>query len=167
MIEDVARARGCPIVRTKVGQSYAIHALLQEDGVLAGEGSGGVAVPAFHPAFDGFLTIGLVLETMARSGKRRLRARRRACPGITSSRKSSTALRPESTPSCHEVKRFFHHHRGIDTSDGIRVDDKHGWIQVRTSTTEPMIRVVAEDRSPERARRRADEVIDFINGLIQ
>ncbi|MGD0782740.1 MAG: phosphoglucosamine mutase, partial [Candidatus Aminicenantales bacterium] len=70
MIEDVAAARRSPIVRTKVGQSYAIQALLQEDGILAGEGSGGVAIPAFQPAFDGFLTMGHILETLAKSGQR-------------------------------------------------------------------------------------------------
>jgi phosphomannomutase len=166
MIEDVARGRGCPIVRTKVGQSYAVHSLLQEGGVLAGEGSGGVAVPAFHAAFDGLLTVGLVLETIARR-KKSLSELVGELPRYHNVKEKLYCPPAKVHSVVSEVKRFFHRHRGIDTSDGVRVDDEHGWVQVRTSTTEPMIRVVAEDRSPERARRRADEVIDLINGLIQ
>jgi phosphomannomutase len=166
MIEDVARSRGCPIVRTKVGQSYAVHALFQEEAVLAGEGSGGVAVPAFHAAFDGFLTIGLVLETIARRNKP-VSELVGALPRYHNVKEKLYCPPAKVHSVVSEVKRLFHHHPGIDTSDGVRVDDEHGWVQVRTSTTEPMIRIVAEDRSPERARRRADEVIDFINGLLQ
>jgi phosphomannomutase len=165
MIEDVARARNCPLIRTKVGQSYAIQALLQEGGVLAGEGSGGVAAAAFQPAFDAFLTMGLVLGVMARTGK------------------PLSQLAGE-LPRYHIVKEKIHcpparihsivdevrgHFRGhdVDTSDGLRVEDRSGWVQVRTSGTEPMIRVIAEDLDQEKARERADEVIRFITPLVQ
>jgi phosphomannomutase len=165
MIEDVARVRGCPIVRTKVGQSHAIHTLLQEEGVLAGEGSGGVAVPAFQPAFDGFLTIGLVLETMARRSMT-LSGLAGELPRyhIVKEKLYCPPARVHSVVS--EVRKFFRRHE-VDTSDGIRVEDEHGWILVRTSATEPMIRVIAEDGSSARARARADEVISFINPLTQ
>lgn len=166
MIEDVARSRNCPIVRTKVGQSYAIHTAFQEDAVLAGEGSGGVAVPTFHPAFDSLLTVGLVLETIARRAKP-LSALVAALPRYHNVKEKLPCPPARVHSVVSEVKKFFHRHRDIDTSDGVRVDDENGWVQVRTSTTEPMIRIVAEDRSPERARRRADEIIDFINGLVQ
>ncbi len=166
MIEDVARSRGCPIVRTKVGQSYAIHAAFQEEAILAGEGSGGVAVPAFHPAFDAFLTIGLVLDAVARRGKP-LSELVAALPRYHNVKEKLYCPPAKVHSVVSEVRKLFHHHRDVDVSDGVRVDDENGWVQVRTSTTEPMIRILAEDRSPERARRRADEVIDFINGLVQ
>ena len=166
MIEDVARGRGCPIVRAKVGQSYAVHALLQEEAVIAGEGSGGIAVPAFHPAFDGLLTIGLVLETIARR-KKSVSELVGGLPRYHNVKEKLPCPPAKVHSVVSEVRRLFQRRRAIDASDGIRVDDEHGWIQVRASTTEPMIRVLAEDRSPERARRRADEVIDFITGLIQ
>jgi phosphomannomutase len=160
MIEDVARARGCPIVRTKVGQSYAVYALQQEEAVLAGEGSGGVAFRAFHPAFDGFLTMGYILETLARQGKKVSRLIEELPRyHIVKEKIYCPPARIHSVVS--EVKKFFRRHE-IDASDGIRVEDKTGWVQVRTSGTEPMIRIIAEDESKERARERADEVIQFI-----
>jgi phosphomannomutase len=165
MIEDVTRDRRCPLVRTKVGQSHAIQTLLQEGGVLAGEGSGGVAIAAFQPAFDGFLTMGYILEIVARTGKPLSRlAEELPRYHIVKEKLYCPSTRIHSVVS--EVKRHFRRHE-IDTSDGVRVEDKTGWVQVRTSATEPMIRVIAEDRSKEKARERADDVIRFIQPLVQ
>ena len=165
MIEDVARARNCPLIRTKVGQSYAIQALLQEGGVLAGEGSGGVAAAAFQPAFDAFLTMGLVLGVMARTGKP-LSQLAGELPRyhIVKEKIHCTPARIHSIVD--EVRGHFSGH-DVDTSDGLRVEDRSGWVKVRTSGTEPMIRVIAEDLDQEKARERADEVIRFITPLVQ
>jgi phosphomannomutase len=165
MIEDVARDRGCPLVRTKVGQSFAVHALLQEEAVLAGEGSGGVAIADFQPAFDSFLTMGFILQTMAKRGQKisRLVAELPRYHIV----KEKIYCPPTKVHSVvSEVKKFFRRHE-IDASDGIRVEDKTGWVQVRTSGTEPMIRIIAEDQNKAKARERADEVIRFIDVLIQ
>ena len=70
MIEDVAAAGAARSCGPRSASRTLIHAALQEEAVLAGEGSGGVAAMDFQPAFDGFLTMGLVLETMAKTGRR-------------------------------------------------------------------------------------------------
>ena len=165
MIEDVARGRKCPLIRTKVGQSYAIQTLLEENGVMAGEGSGGVALAKFQPAFDSFLTMGAVLKAMARRGKK-ISQLVEELPRYHIVKEKIYCPPTKIHSVVNEVKKFFRH-PDMDTSDGIRVEDKRGWIQVRTSGTEPMIRVIAEDEAKERARQRADEVIHFINLVIK
>jgi phosphomannomutase len=165
MIEDVARARRCPLVRTKVGQSHAIHALLQDGGVLAGEGSGGVAFAAFQPAFDGWATMGFLLEAMARSGKR-LSPLVGALPHYHIV-KEKIYCPPSLIHSIVDAvgKRFGG--RAVDTGDGVRVEDRGGWLQVRISATEPMIRIIAEDRSRERVRTKADEILHELELLMR
>ncbi len=165
MIEDVAAAWRSPIVRTKVGQSYAIQALLQEEGVLAGEGSGGVAFPAFQPAFDGFLTMGHILETLAKSG-RRLSALAGALPRYHIV-KEKIYCPPSIIHSVVDAAETLFHGKAVDTGDGLRAEDRGGWVQVRISATEPMIRVIAEDRSKERARAKADEILHELELLIR
>jgi phosphomannomutase len=160
MIEDVTRSRNCPLIRTKVGQSHAIQTLLQENG-----GSGGVALAKFQPAFDGFLTMGMILEAMARRGKK-ISQLVKQLPRYHIVKEKIYCPPTKIHSVVDEVKKFF---RGqeMDTSDGIRVEDKQGWVLVRTSGTEPMIRVIVEDSAKDRARQRADEVIHFINLIIK
>jgi phosphomannomutase len=165
MIEDVAAAHNCPVVRTKVGQSHAIQALLQDEGVLAGEGSGGVAMAAFQPAFDGFLTMGYILETLASSSKR-LSALVGALPRYHIV-KEKIYCPPSIIHSVVEAAQSIFHGRAVDTGDGLRVEDRGGWIQVRISGTEPMIRVIAEDRNKERARTKADEILHELELLMR
>ncbi len=165
MIEDVARKNKCSLLKTKVGQSYLVQSLIEEDAVMAGEGSGGVAVARFQPAFDGFLTMGLVLEIMAKSGKKISRLVKEL-PEYHIVKEKIYCPSPKIHSVVSEVKKHFSD-RDIETSDGIRADFETGWVQVRASATEPMIRVIAEDRSKEKARERAEKVINFIYPLIK
>jgi phosphomannomutase len=148
-----------------VGQSHAIQALLQEEAVLAGEGSGGVAIPAFQPAFDGFLTMGHILETLARSGKR-LSALIGALPRYHIV-KEKIYCPPSIIHSVVDAAGALFHGKAVDTGDGLRAEDRGGWVQVRISATEPMIRVIAEDRIKERARAKADEILHEVELLIR
>ena len=70
MVEALARAHGQRVVRGPVGESQIVDLGLAEGAVLAGEGSGGVAVLPLGVAYDGLLALGLVLEEMATSGGR-------------------------------------------------------------------------------------------------
>jgi len=165
MIEDVARKNSCPLLKTKVGQSHSIQALLAEEAVLAGEGSGGIAVAKFQPAYDGFLTMGLICEMLAKT-KKKISEYIKTLPEFHIVKEKIYCPSAKIHSVVKEVKKLFEKQE-IDETDGIRVEDKDGWIQVRTSATEPMIRVIAEDKSREKARERVEGVLNFISLLIK
>ncbi len=164
MIEDVARAHHCPLIRTRVGPAHIFLAVGQEEAVLAGEGSGAVAALDFQPAFDSFLSMGLVLETMARTGKR-LSALVGQLPRYHIVKEKVYCPTSRIHGVIGELAKTFHG-RDIDTGDGLRAEDKDGWIQVRTSGTEPMLRVIAEDKSKERARAKVDKILQAVELMI-
>lgn len=165
MIDDVASAFGSPVIRTRVGQSHVIEGMVIEDGVVAGEGSGGIAVASFQRAFDGFLIISLVLEAMATRGKSlgdlvaelpkyHIIKRQVACP------------LPRAYSLVDEVRE---HHKGewIETQDGLRLDTGTGWIHLRVSATEPIVRIHVEDAAEDTANEQADEITHLISGLVR
>jgi phosphomannomutase len=160
MIDDIAAQRGARLLKTCVGQAYIVSALLDEQGVLGGEGSGSAVLPDFSRAFDGFLMIGLVLEAMAQHGK-----------------KLSELL--GALPRYHIVKRQIrcdsrHGYRAleflqaqllarldagtVDQTDGFRMDWPDGWVHARASRTEQLVRVISEAKTRAVAVRRADEI---------
>ncbi|MGV8118321.1 MAG: phosphoglucosamine mutase [Candidatus Xenobiia bacterium LiM19] len=158
MIDEVARKMDCPLFKTKVGQSHVIETMLLEDAVIAGEGSGGVAVPEFQPAFDGFLSMALVLEAIALGASlgdlaeslplRHLIKEQVGCP------------LPRIYSLVNEIKKLYPG-EWLETSDGIRLDTGTGWIHLRASATEPLVRVYVEDASRETARERAEQIIRY------
>lgn len=164
IVDDIARRYDCPLIKSQVGQVYSLHTALTEDAVIAGEGCGTVAVPQFHPGFDAFLAMGLVLEMMAirnKSVSELVDDLPRYC--IV---KDKVYCPPDEVHNVmHEVRRHYETQKP-DLTDGVRVDWADGWIHVRASTTEPLIRVIAENREPQAARERADDAVTVISHVI-
>jgi phosphomannomutase len=164
MIEEVASRFGVPLIKTKVGQSQVIQTLLSEGGSLAGEGSGSVAVRRFQPAYDGFLAMGLLLERMAASGKRMSEFVDRI-PKYHIVKEKIYCPPSKIHSVVAETRKLFPHDE-VSTVDGVKAERKEGWIHVRASATEPMIRVIAENISQEKAREDLDRVVAFISQQI-
>lgn len=160
MIDDVAANLGLRVVKTRVGQAHLVQALLAEDGALAGEGSGGVAVRGFQPAFDAFAAMGLILESMAASC-RPVSALVRALPKYHIV-KESLPCPPSKVHTIVASVRDLFEDREVVAMDGVRAESPDGWVHVRASATEPLLRVIAENRSKERAREELDRVIRHI-----
>ena len=159
MIEALARAHNQPVVRGPVGESQIVDLGLAEGAVLAGEGSGGVAVLPFDMVYDGLRVLGLVLEEMATSGRTiaelaaefphlHMRKRELPCP-------------PNLVYKV--LDRFRRHHAGDspDTTDGVRVAWGDSWLHVRASATEPLLRIIAEAPAPGRADALVEEALVF------
>ncbi len=148
MVEAVARAHGQRVVRGPVGESQIVDLGLAEGAVVAGEGSGGVAVLPLNVAYDGLLTLGLVLEEMATSG-RTLAELAASLPGLVM-RKRELACPPNLV--YRVLDHFRSHHAGDDPdcADGVRLAWGDTWLHVRASGTEPLLRIIAE--SPDRVR---------------
>ncbi len=164
MVEGVARSAGQPVLRSPVGESHVIDLGLAENAVLAGEGNGSVAVLPTTMTFDAFLTLGLVLEQMAvasatlaeladRLPRLHLFKHELPCP-------------PSLVYRIVESFRTRHAGAGADCSDGVRVTFLDGWLHVRASNTEPLLRLIAEAATAERARDLLDEAVDHARAAI-
>ena len=66
-VDIIAARHGGSVVRTPVGQAYISEGLIEHNGVLGGEGSGGITVPEVHLTHDSAAAIGLILEHLAQS----------------------------------------------------------------------------------------------------
>ena len=160
MVDDIARRYGCPLIKSQVGHVYSLHTALTEDAVIAGEGCGTVAVPQFHPGFDAFLAMGLVLEMMAVRDKK-VSELLNELPRYHIV-KEKVYCPPESVHRVMHAVRLHYATLKPDLTDGARVDWDSGWIHVRASTTEPMIRVRAEGEDETVINEVVDELVETI-----
>jgi phosphomannomutase len=149
MVEALARTRGQRVIRGPVGEGQVVDLGLAEGAVLAGEGSGGIAVLPISVAYDGLLAIGLVLEEMATSG---------ATLAELAGRFPALFMRKRELPCPPNlvykvIERFRRHHAedNPDCTDGVRLTWDDAWLHVRASGTEPLLRIIAEAPAPERA----------------
>lgn len=155
-IEQIAARYGSSVVRTQVGQTYISEAMLENNAVLGGEGSGGVTVPEVHLTHDSAAAVGLILEGLANSDKRVSEVVQQL-PKLLML-KHNLAVEPNRLYSVLQDFRIAIDREPLvyDLTDGIRVDLPEGWIHVRASNTESIIRVIVEAEDSTKARRLLD-----------
>ncbi|NVM56246.1 MAG: hypothetical protein HWN66_21295, partial [Candidatus Helarchaeota archaeon] len=132
--------------------------------IMAGEGSGGVAIKEFQPAFDAFLTMGMILEMMARK-KKKISEIVKQLPRyhIVKEKIYCPPVKVHSIVS--ELKKLYSHQE-VKVLDGIKVEKEDGWIHIRASATEPMIRIISESLSREKAMERMEKASNFVSQLV-
>lgn len=150
MIDDVAAERGCRVVRARVGEVNVVEKMIESGARIGGEGNGGIISLGVNPCRDSFVGMSLILEAMAleEAGIADLRSR------IPSYAFVKDKISVPSHQVATSLRRFQDAHRGdlVDLTDGIKVIWSNRWLHVRSSNTEPIIRVIAEAPEPEEAR---------------
>jgi len=161
-VDIVAARHGGSVVRTPVGQAYISEGLIEHNGVLGGEGSGGITVPEVHLTHDSAAAIGLILEHLAQSGER-ISDLVQQLPRLTTL-KHNVAVAPHRLYSVLQEFRAAVEEEGIevDSTDGIKVTLPAGWVHVRASNTESMIRIIVEAEDEAAARELLDWARDRI-----
>ncbi len=159
MVDDVAaRFPGSHVVRTAVGEANVVAGLRGAKGVLGGEGNGGVIFPPVCWVRDSLTAMALVLELLAHEGKP-LSAVIAGLPRYAMVKRkmelASVGGMAAVAPALAKVKAAFAKER-ISDVDGVRVDFADGWVHLRASNTEPIVRVIAEAPTAERANELCD-----------
>jgi phosphomannomutase len=137
---------------TKIGEVNVTDAMQQQHAVIGGEGNGGVIYPRINFARDSLVGMALVLHLLAESGKS-VSELLEDIPRYTIV-KEKMACPSDRIPAVLRMVRQEFAKFQLDTRDGVKVILPDGWLLVRGSNTEPIIRVVAEAKS-EIVRRRS------------
>jgi len=135
--------------------------------VIGGEGNGGIIVPDFHYGRDALIGIGLFLSGLAEQGKETgMRAYRDKFPSYFMS-KNKIALTPGmNIPSLLEKMKEKYGGQEVNTEDGLKIEFEKGWVHLRGSNTEPIIRVYSEGESEDAARDLAAGVMKEVERII-
>jgi len=161
-VDRIAARYGATVVRTPVGQAYISEAMLEQEAVLGGEGSGGIAVPEVHATHDSAAAIGLILEQLAR-GEQRVSELVDQLPRLTMI-KHNIQLEPSRLYSILQTFRLIVEQEQLayDLTDGIKVTLPDGWVHARVSNTESMIRLIVEAEDGAQARQLLEWARDRI-----
>jgi len=164
--EEIAREHGCPVVRTPVGEIHVVEGMLAEDAVLGGEGNGGVIDPRIGYVRDSFVAMALVLDLLATSDQPLSSWVDRLPKYAMVKAKYPLAAGREPRVDPHLWSRIAAAYPDArsDLRDGLRLDWDAGWVHVRSSNTEPIVRVIAEAREEAIARQLASAIGRWISG---
>ena len=162
MIDDLAAAAGCTVIRTPVGEAHVANAMVENNCVIGGEGNGGIIDLRVGPVRDSLVGIVLILQLLAETD----RPLSRLVGEIPAYHMIKTKFPCPHDQSAAVLEKVTQHYAQlsqkqqltVDNRDGIRVDLPNAWVQIRASNTEPIIRIMAESTDPQTTRELIDQV---------
>lgn len=163
-LADVTHRYGGEYAAAAVGEVNVVSKMKEVGAVIGGEGNGGVIYPASHYGRDALVGIGLFLSHLVQK-KMKVSELRKTYPNYFISKN-----RIDLTPSV-DVDRLLRQVEHIyseqdcrlTTIDGVKIDFPEGWVHLRKSNTEPIIRVYSEAPTQEQAQQLAADVIAIVN----
>lgn len=165
-LADITVQYGGYYTAAAVGEVNVVNEMKRVSAVIGGEGNGGVIYPELHYGRDALVGIGLFLTHLAKSQKT-CSELRRSYPDYFNSKNKI-----ELTPGINVdqliagIKEKYKSHP-INDRDGIRIDFDREWVHLRKSNTEPIIRVISESTSAEKAEALSGRMIREIQQLIE
>lgn len=145
-IDDIANSHGCEVIRTPVGDLNVSAKLMEVNGVIGGEGNGGVIYPPLQCSRDGPCAMALILEFMAER-KKPLSHLIATMPryGMVKRKFKLECPMPPDELKCIAINVFGSADQMID-ADGIKLiwHMPKRWVHIRRSGTEDVIRIIAE-----------------------
>ena len=160
-LSDVTVKHGGSYSASAVGEVNVTTEMKRTNAVIGGEGNGGVIYPASHYGRDALVGIALFLSSLAQKGCK-VSELRATFPEYCIS-KNRIDLTPEINVDkvLETVKEKYAGER-INDKDGVKIDFADGWVHLRKSNTEPIIRVYSEAATMEEADALAKKVIDVV-----
>ena len=153
-LREVSARHGCSYTASAVGEVNVVAQMRATGAVLGGEGNGGVIYPTSHAGRDALVGIGLFLTHLVKSGLS-CKALRDTYPQFFMV-KDKMQLPDADVDSALDALKNDHHEAEVNDVDGVKFDLQEGWVHLRKSNTEPIIRIYAEASSPEEAQGLAD-----------
>ena len=160
MIEDLAKEKGYSVDRTKIGEINVSSHVVKNRLYFGGEGNGGIIVPAVSPGRDSLLGIALILELMAKENKT-IKKIVEEIPKYEIVKEKLEVAKIDENSFLKNIKSKFPKSK-ITTIDGIKVDLDNGWLHVRSSNTEPIVRIIAEAKTKKEAKELTKMAINII-----
>ena len=165
MIDDIAAAAGgpCRVFRSAVGEANVVATMKTHQCVFGGEGNGGIIDPRVVPVRDSLVSIATALQLLTTTSKTvsQLVAQ---IPAYVMIKQKFECSRERIAKVLAAVRQAYAN-ENLNDADGVRVDFDRGWVHVRGSNTEPIIRIIAEAPARPQTEALIADVRRLIDGL--
>lgn len=160
-LRDVTLRHGGQYFASAVGEVNVVTEMKRVNAVIGGEGNGGVIYPASHSGRDALVGIALFLSNMVQKGKKPSELKQEYPLYFIS--KNRIDLTPDTDVDAilAHIKELYKDEQ-VNDIDGVKIDFKEGWVHLRKSNTEPIIRVYSEAATEEKAQELAQTIISKI-----
>jgi len=165
-LKEITHKYGCEYHPSAVGEVNVVNRMKEVNAVIGGEGNGGIIVPDFHYGRDALIGIGLFLSALAhhKNGCKSFRAR---YPDYIISKNKIELSESLDVKGIFDKIRQKYKNHPVNTEDGLKIEFDNDWVHLRTSNTEPIVRIYAESSFETTANNMALRLMQDIREFSQ
>ena len=164
-LSDITKKHSGSYHASAVGEVNVVEKMKATNSVIGGEGNGGVIYPEMHYGRDALIGIALFLTQLAER-QMSVRELRNSYPNYFISKNKIQLTSEINVDEILSDLKAKYKNEKITTIDGLKIDFKEGWVHLRKSNTEPIIRIYAESEGEDKANALAKNMIKEIKKLI-
>lgn len=142
-LKEITLKHGGEYFPSAVGEVNVVKKMKETNAVIGGEGNGGIIVPDFHYGRDALIGIGLFLSHLA-DQKKGIKSLRTTYPDYFISKNKIELHNGVDVKAIFEKIKTKYKNNPINMEDGLKIGFDNDWVHLRTSNTEPIIRIYAE-----------------------
>ncbi|MES2647871.1 MAG: phosphoglucosamine mutase [Bacteroidota bacterium] len=157
-LKELTLKHGGQYFPSAVGEVNVVSKMKEVNAVIGGEGNGGIIVPDFHYGRDALIGIALFLSHLAHTGKSTSGLRKQYPDYFISKNKIELDNGIDVEKIFGEIKKKYKN-QPINTDDGLKIEFDNDWVHLRTSNTEPIIRIYSESDYESKANHIASKLI--------
>ena len=162
VVDDVAKELGIKVKRVRVGHFFILEAIKKYKAFLGVERSGHVSLPSLREFDDAVLVSAKIGELISKLSVP-LSEFMKEIPDYPLERVSVKCPDTKKFGVVERIKKRFEGKRNVVTIDGVRINFDYGWVLIRPSNTEPLIRVTAEAKD----RKKLKELVSYGISLVR
>jgi phosphomannomutase len=164
-LRDVTEKHGGKYEPSAVGEVNVVNKMKATKAVIGGEGNGGIIVPELHYGRDALIGIALFLTHLAKFGKS-IKALRNTYPDYFISKNKIELDERMNVQEIFAQIKDKYKKQPINTEDGLKIEFDKDWVHLRTSNTEPIIRIYSESINETTANNIAKRIMEDIKEVM-
>jgi phosphomannomutase len=164
-LKEITVKHGGEYFPSAVGEVNVVKKMKDVNAVIGGEGNGGIIVPDFHYGRDALIGIGLFLSHLAVQNKT-IKSLRQSYPDYFISKNKIELENGFDVKTIFEKIKKKYKNQPVNTEDGLKIEFDADWVHLRTSNTEPIIRIYAESDYETKANNIASRLMQDIKELM-
>jgi phosphomannomutase len=164
-LKDITLKNNGEYFASAVGEVNVVEMMKEKNAIIGGEGNGGIILPELHYGRDALVGIAMFLTYYAKM-QMKMSKLKKSFPSYTIS-KNKLELNP-SVNIDTVLNKMSNKYNDISQNkiDGLKLDFEQGWVHMRKSNTEPIIRIYAESGDEKTANELAERFVLELKGLI-
>jgi phosphomannomutase len=164
-LKDITLKHGGEYTPSMVGEVNVVNKMKAVKAVIGGEGNGGIIVPDLHYGRDALIGIALFLTHLAKS-KKTIRQLRSTYPDYFISKNKIELSNGTDVKAIFKNIKDLYKNQPINDEDGLKIEFDNDWVHLRTSNTEPIIRIYAESNFATTADNIAKRLMQDIGKMM-